>query len=264
MERVFQVPEEFRIGRVVSRLFSALLANPLTFLALATLLTIPSTMLRVYISINPTSAGMSGVLLRPGGLSYFLRYEALALGIYFLFGYTLQAALAEGTMLYLGGERPSFGQCLSGSVRNFVAVSIIGFLSYWGMVLGIALLVVPGIILLVMWSVVIPVRIVEQTGITQSFGRSRTLTRGFRGKILLLGLMYLVFAAAIGFAIRPLTGVSLLASEFGHLNIPYLIVSWAVRIVISVILGVGTASVYYELRLVQEGVGADQMAAVFD
>ena len=269
MERVFQPAEQFRIGRVVSRMFHVLFANWPAFLPLAALLSIPSTLLRVYASMNPALSGLGTAVLRPGGLFLFWRYETVALAVYFLFGYTLQAALAQGTILHLNGERPGFGQCLSVGLRNFVPVFVIGVASYLAMIVGFLLLVVPGFILLLMWSVVIPVRIVERTGIMESLGRSRALTRGFRGKILLLGLMYLVFAVVIVLATRPLTGLSLLASEFARWNIPYVIIasiliSWGQRIAFSLALGVGTASVYYELRLVQEGIGADQMAAAFD
>lgn len=269
MERVFQPAEEFRVGRVVSRMFQVLFANWVIFLALGALLSIPSTLLRVYASMNPTLSGLNGALLRPGGLFLFWRYESVGLLVYFLFGYMLQAALAQGTILYFNGERPGFGECLSASLRNFVPVLVIGTLSYLGMIFGILLLVVPGIVLLLMWSVVIPVRIAEQTAITETFGRSRTLTRGCRGKIFWLGLIYLIFAVVVGIAARPLTGLSLFAAEFAKWNIPYMnlasiLSSWGERITFSLILGVGTASVYYELRLVQEGTGTEQAAAAFD
>jgi len=115
-----------------------------------------------------------------------------------------------------------------------------------------------------MWSVVVPVRMVENTGITETFGRSRALTKGYRGKIFLLVLMYLVIAIAIGFATRPLFGVSMLAKTLTEFNPVYLVVDWAERVVLAAITAVGVASVYYELRLVKEGIGAQQMAAAFD
>jgi hypothetical protein len=44
--------------------------------------------------------------------------------------------------------------------------------------LGFVLLIVPGLIFLTWWCLVVPVIVVENRGITESFGRSRELVRG--------------------------------------------------------------------------------------
>jgi len=257
--------EDFRIGRVVSRLFNVLSANFGTFLALTALLTIPTLLHSVYTALNPASTGMAGTGgFQPGGGLIFLRYMTIGLLIYFIFGYTLQAALIKGTIVYLNGDRPTFGECLSTGVKAFLPILAIGVLSFMGMTLGFMLVIIPGIILLLMWSVVIPVRIIEQTGIGASFGRSRALTKGHRGKIFLLGLMFFVLVVIIGLVTRPLMGVSAVAPKPGELNVPYVLVAWAENVLITSIMTLGVASIYYELRLVKEGIGAQQMAAAFD
>jgi len=257
--------EDFRIGRVVSRLFNALFANLPIFLPLAALLTIPNLLLNLYTTSHPGSTGLNpaGGFAPGGGLAFF-RLVVLQSLIYIVFSYILQAALVQGTVTYLNDEKPSFGQSLSNALKSIVPLIVIAILGGLAMMLGLVLLVVPGIILALMWTVVVPVRVVENTGIAETFGRSRALTKGHRGKIFLLFLMYVVLAVVVSFATRPLFGVSMLARSLTDFSALYIVVDWAERVFLAALTAVGAASIYYELRLVKEGAGPEDMATVLD
>ncbi len=90
------------------------------------------------------------------------------------------------------GEAVSLGDCFAGGLPKMLP--LIGLMILWmlGVYIGIILLVVPGCILLAMWSVTVPVLIAEDTGVFGAFGRSRALTKGYRWKIFLLLLIVLV------------------------------------------------------------------------
>ena len=257
--------QEFRIGRVVSRLFDALLANAVPFLALTALLTIPSLLLSLYTTTNVTQTmGVNAAgAIAPGGGVRFAEMGLAGMLVYLVFTFLLQAALTYGTISWLNGEKPSFGSSLSVAVKNFLPLIAIAILTGLGVTLGFVLLVVPGFILFLMWSVAVPVRVIEGAGITESFGRSRALTKGYRGRIFLLLLAYTLIAVAIGFAIRPLLGIAVMPKP-GDLSPAYVLADWVVRVVLTSISSVGVTSIYYELRLVKEGIGAQQMAAAFD
>ena len=257
--------EDFRMGRVVSRLFDALIANAVPFLALTALLTIPSLLFSLYTIANVTQTmGVSGAgTLAPGGTGRFFAVSGLAGLIYLVFTFLLQAALTHGTISWLNGEKPSFGQSLSVAIKNFLPLVAIAILSGLGMMLGGLLLFIPGVIVALMWSVAVPVRVIEGAGITASFGRSRVLTKGYRGRIFLLLLAYFLVAIAVGFAVRPLLGVAMIPKP-GDLNPVYILVDWITRVFLTSISAVGVTSIYYELRLTKEGIGAQQMAAAFD
>lgn len=53
-----------------------------------------------------------------------------------------------------------------------------GILAGIGIGIGFFLLIVPGLILITIWSVIAPVIVVENAGVLESFGRSRELVRG--------------------------------------------------------------------------------------
>jgi hypothetical protein len=49
-----------------------------------------------------------------------------------------------------------------------------------GVGIGLVLLIVPGLFLLTMWAVIAPAIVIENKSVTESFGRSRELTSGYR------------------------------------------------------------------------------------
>jgi hypothetical protein len=262
---VIDSAEYFRIGRVVSRLFEVLRANAVLFLALAALSTIPSMLLSIYTlsDVTQTMGITPGGAMVPGRMGRFFEFTTLSALIYLVFAFLLQAALTQSTICWLNNEKPSFGNSLSVALKNFVPLVVIAILTVLGVTLGMVLLFIPGLILALMWSVVVPVKIIEGTGINQSFGRSRALTKGYRWRIFLLFLAYFVIAFVINAVIGLLMAGTLLPKP-GDINPAYLAFGWVVRVVLASITAVGVTSIYYELRLVKEGIGAQQMAAAFD
>jgi hypothetical protein len=57
-------------------------------------------------------------------------------------------------------------------------LTVAGLLAAMGVVVGLFLLIVPGLVLLTFWLLIVPVIMLEGAGITRSFGRSYELVRG--------------------------------------------------------------------------------------
>ncbi|MGD0193034.1 MAG: hypothetical protein ABSD74_20040 [Rhizomicrobium sp.] len=256
--------EAFDIGRVINRAISVIGQNFLTFFVLAALLTVPILLF--------TFANMWLPLLGPRySLSFGTPGSAVAviagglagLFIYFLFTNLLQAAITQGTIVSLNGGHASFGECLATGIRNALPLTAIGVLAALGILGGFLLLIVPGVIFSLMWRVIMPVRVAEQTGITATLARSADLTRGHRGAIFLLDIMVGVLAAVLGLVIRPLAGLSLLATVSTATPVTFIVLTAVVRIVTYMIGATMVASIYYELRVIKEGVGPEQLAAIF-
>ena len=64
--------------------------------------------------------------------------------------------------------------------------------------LGTLLLIVPGILLALRYSLAIPVAVLEHAGVSQSLFRSVTLTQGHRGRILLIYVLLFVLIIVAG------------------------------------------------------------------
>lgn len=259
------ISADFEIGRVVSRMFQVIGDNTVTFLALAVLASIPS-MLFTFIGAAGTSIrpqiGSTGILTP--ALPVIVSGVVLGFLVFIVVAYLLQAAMVYGTISALNGRKASFMDCLATGIRNAVPLTIIALLAVLSVGIGFLLLIVPGMILVVMWSVLTPVRVAERTGILDTFSRSAALTKGHRGAIFGLFVIYMVLAGALGLIIRPLTGLSLMPVAGMHIPMTYVIATGLVRVATSLIGATGIASIYYELRMVKEGIGPEQLAAVFE
>ena len=248
----------FEMGRVFSRTFEVIRANFLPFFLLGLIATIPSTVYQLL-----TTSGQLPSTFAAGdshATTLFLIAVGLSAIVGSFLGLVLQAALTYGAISYLGGQPVSLGRAVGVGFRQFFPLLGIGFLEALGLMVGFLLLIVPGFMLLVAWSMAVPARVAEQTGITESFGRSRELTAGYRwpifGAIVILTLGSGVAQAAV----RPLVAAGALSATV------YL--GAALTAVVTAILAVASAtlhaSMYYELRMIKEGVGPQQIAAVFD
>ncbi len=251
--------EDFSIGRVISRAFSVVGKNAVTFFLLALVVQLPASAMNFY-NVATTSPGLSQaqILARtfsPQGLTIL----GITTLVYLVLALILQASILRGAITSLGGRTATLVECLSTGLSVFFPMIAITILTMLGAMLGFILLIIPGIMLLLRWSVSIPVRIMEGPGILKSMGRSAELTRGHRwaifGTLIVFGIM------SIGLSIV----VALVATTTGGAGQSVVsIVTSAIVGMISIVFGAAaSASIYYELRSIKDGVGAEQLAAVF-
>ncbi len=253
----------FETGRVISRTFSVIADNAVVFLALTALLSLPSV---IYTQFSIVAGFFGYHVATPIGLGEFgtvLWQAAIGFAISFILGSLLEAAITQGTIVSLNGGKASFGECLSTALGNILPLLAIVLIATVAMLLGFAVLVVPGVILMLMLCVVVQVRVTEHKGILDSLSRSAELTKGYKGQIFGLFVIFFVVSIVIELIIRPLTGLALIAQAGEANTILYIVVAALVQIVLSLLNAVGTTSIYYELRLVKEGIGPEQLAAVF-
>lgn len=118
-----------------------------------------------------------------------------------------------------------------------VAVSILFGI---GIGIGFVLLIVPGLILLTIWSVVAPVTVLERPGVFAAFGRSRELVRGNGWNV--FGVIVVVFLTVAVISIAA----GLIASGLG--SVGRSLVQWAVNAALAPIPALGASVLYFTLR----------------
>lgn len=102
----------------------------------------------------------------------------------------------------------SFSFAMSKLPSLLIAQFIVGILT----VFGLLLLIVPGILVAIMFSLVIPAIIVEQRGSLESLGRSKELVRNRWGKAFLLALVLMIIVGI------PMVAVNLLTLPLGDIH----------------------------------------------
>jgi hypothetical protein len=84
-----------------------------------------------------------------------------------------------------------------------------GILAGIGITIGTFLFIIPGLILLTIWSVIAPVIVVERSGAIDAFGRSRALVKGNGWQVFGVIVVVFLIAAVAGFVFRAIgAGIS--------------------------------------------------------
>ncbi|WOB79436.1 hypothetical protein [Brevundimonas nasdae] len=245
----------FDLGRVIQRTFGAIKQNAAVFFGAAALLVGAPSILSAF--------GQSAMLnedFGPGVLMMMVGVVLNFVGLYLLQGMVVKAAVNG-----FNGKTTAFGDAFNVGVQNFLPLLGLAIVASMGMMLGFLLLIVPGIILSVMWSVGAPSVVVEKRGVFASLQRSRELTKGYRWQVFGLLVIYVILSWIIGAAIG---GLSLATGGTLTGGTPNLAVNLITEPVVNILSGVvasaGVAALYHELRSAKEGVGSEELASIFD
>jgi hypothetical protein len=112
----------------------------------------------------------------------------------------LQGALVEAVADVRDGRADlSIADTLRRVQPRIWAIAAAGILAALGILIGLVLLIVPGLVLLTWWSVILPVIVLERTAVMESFGRSRELVRGSGWNV--FGLIVLTVLVLIAISI---------------------------------------------------------------
>ena len=103
----------------------------------------------------------------------------------------------------------SLGQTYERVRPQLPAIIVGGLLAGLGIALGFVLFIVPGLILLTLWILIIPVIVLEGTSAGEAFGRSRELVRGngwnVFGVIVLTLLVVIAFNILLSLVLLPVS-----------------------------------------------------------
>jgi hypothetical protein len=138
------------------------------------------------------------------------------------------------------GQRDSSIGELFRSVSPFVLpLIVVAILFGIGVAIGFILIIIPGLFLLTIWSLVMPVTVIETPGILAAFGRSRELVRGngwnVFGVIVLIFLINVV-VGAVAYAIGSALG-----------DVGEGVLSWLANALVAPLTALATSVLYFAL-----------------
>jgi hypothetical protein len=241
--------EKIDMGRVVQRGFETLARNLPAYLLIAALLTgLPSFILQV-VALEDAANTVGGAA---SWAVYLVGWLVSVLG-----GYLLQGAIVRSSLRDLGGMPAEIGRSLLISLRLVLPLLLLSIVVSVLTGIGFLLLIVPGIMVFVAFSVAVPVLVEERPGVFGSMQRSRDLTRGSRWRIFILCVIFYVLyflLAALFSAIINALSDSLYLDAF---------LQGLLATVTAVIAAGMLTSLYLELRTVKEGATVSDLAEVF-
>ena len=148
----------------------------------------------------------------------------------------LQATLVEAVADIRDGRADlTMGQTFSRAQEHIGRVAVAGILAGLAIAVGLLALIVPGLYLMTIWSVLIPVIVLERRAVMEAFGRSRELVSGngwnVFGVIVLSFLLLIAAGIVLGIALFWLPG------DFGEfvrsvvsntITIPFVALAWTI------------------------------------
>ena len=252
------------VGRVFERAFGAVKTNPAVILGIALVVgAVPNLLVTVAFS---QLGAMSPQAMVTGAISPAAFFSVIIVSMVFsmVIGALVQGALTRATVAAAEGNRVSFGDSLATGLRVLLPLIGLAIISSIAVGFGFLLLIVPGVILMLMWSVAVPVLVAERKGVFDSLGRSSELTKGAKGRI--FGIFIVVFIAygiaSTVLGIVGLTGFSAANAASGP-TVLSLVGNVIGGTLLNAAWGTVQPALYVELRQWKEGTSVEALEAVF-
>ena len=187
-------------------------------------------------------------------------------------GLMAYAAVTRAVAAARMGQRLSLGEAYmlgGGLLWRLLAAGVLYILAAMLLMITIA----GSVYVLVLWSQVLVVLVLERVGVFRAFGRSRALIRGSWWRVcgyeLVVLILYLIAAGLVGGVIGGVGGLFIAMAGYNTGSVPFAVVTALANIVGQCVatpfLHCATVLLYYDLRVRKEGLDlelrAEQLAA---
>lgn len=240
----------FTPGRLLGRAFSTWLRNLPAFTVVSLIVYLP---VAAFWLLPSFGVPLDAVVANP------LAGAVVSTALFLLVSSVASGAVTYGVVEELRGRRAGLGVLLAIAARRGPAVIPVALVALAAVMLGFALLVVPGIyVRLALW-VAIPVVVVERVGLLAALRRSRELARGQLGTIFATLFVLNLFDRGMGAASGALTDALAPSSPWLAWALGHLVAAFSIGFP-----AVACAIAYHDLRTLKEGVDTSDLAKVFE
>jgi len=248
-------------GELLDKTFSLYRQNFALFFGIAAL---PHVILFALITASGVVLGLNA--WNRLGARAALPEVAFAFGAAYLLGSVIAAGVTQAattftvSALYL--DQPvSLGRAFSRAKGRILAV--VGVLIVFGLAFGVGfmLLIVPGVLVLMWYSLSVPATVVEQIGVRRALDRSSNLSKGSGGRILGVYVLLLILTFVVNLGINYLAQLALVPLK----GIPTLYglissgTSYLVASLVAPIITIALTLLYYDQRVRKEGFDLEHM-----
>ena len=214
-----------------------------------------------------------GVVIRAGDASLFGSAASVALIGVTMVLYLAVLAVSQGatviavSRIHLGTE-PSFAESFASIRPRIVTLAIMMIAVGAGSFRGLILLIIPGVLLALMWSLAIPVAVLEGLGVGQSMSRSSALTKGRRSRILVIYVLFTIltyiFLSLWQFPLLIVSGVFSGLRPGALLQVGLQVGQFLTQSLVAPLLTIALSLVYYDQRVRKEAFDLEHMMAQID
>jgi hypothetical protein len=169
-------------------------------------------------------------------------------------------------------DRPASVTDSFSKIKNQIA-GVIGLSLAVGILVGLGFifLIVPGILLVMMWSLAIPIKVLENKGVGDSMTRSSELTKGNRGRIFVIWLLFVVLSIGVSLLLRwPIEIAAGVHSIFAlqrvgaEWQVASLVATFVSECLVGPLATIAFSLVYYDERVRKEAFDLQLMMSTLD
>ena len=139
-----------------------------------------------------------------------------------------------------GRRDATVGQLLQAATPVIGQLILVGIIAGIGILIGFILIIIPGLILITIWSVAAPVVVLERPGAFKALGRSRELVRGNGWQV-----FGVIVVLVIG--VRIVAGIIEAIGDAGGTGVG-IVVRVIVEILLAPLSALAASVLYFELR----------------
>lgn len=217
--------QKLDVGKVFSRIFELYTSQASVYLPAALIIYLPYALI----------AG--AVLTGTGGLFLAL----LIFGLLFVTVFIYQGIVVRSVEDLQDGQRDfSIGELFRSVLPVLGMLIVVGLVGGIAIVIGLVLLVIPGLILVTIWAVVAPAVVIERKGF-DAFGRSYELTKGNFWQVLAV----IVVLFVIQVIIQQIFGA--IGRGISDSFLPYAIFTLIGNVLVAPLISLAAAVMYFEL-----------------
>lgn len=191
----------------------------------------------------------------------------------FLVAYLIAAAASQAATIVAVSqvhlERPTSVMDSYARVKGRI-LPVIGIMIGVGIAVGIGfiLLIVPGVILALMWSLTVPVAVLENKGMSESVSRSAELAKGDWGRIFVVYLLILILSIAVSAVIEwPIVLLVQAArgtTAIGLTQLAGAVANFISQCLVGPLMTIALSLIYYDERVRKEAFDLQLMMATLD
>jgi len=252
-----------RIGEILGTAIRLTLSNVRTLIPLVAIIVVPLAIIDAVLLLATLHNGFivdNKLYLQTTGGYNGGRYAMLALRF-------LGSAIAAGLVfravstIYLGGQ-PSVGESARAAFSRAGTLVMTALVVTIGTLIGLVLLVLPGIWFAVTCAVAVPAVMMEGRGAFEAIGRSQELVRGRWWATFGAFLVAYLLLAVVEFVLGLILGAALLGGHHSltALGVELVVVFLVAQLITIPFIGSVITVIYFDLRVRKEGLDVEHHA----
>jgi len=152
-------------------------------------------------------------------------------------------------------------------------LGVVGLSLLIGIAAGAAclLLIVPGVLLFIMWSLAVPAKVLENLGVSDAMSRSADLTKGDRGRVFVIWVLFILLGIGVSLLLRwPVELAAGVSSIFAlqrtapGWQVALLVATFVSECLVGPLATIAFSLVYYDERVRKEAFDLQLMMTTLD